>query len=166
MVIFSSFYCTYNPDCSKADKMMRKIIYSFDIFRNFKSLMKVEEKHDQKLRVFDGIRVGAILWVAFGHTFMTMEVGHIENITAITDYIKDVTKVHTYGALFSVDIFFYLSGFLLCYVLMSSRNSRISWKLILHRLIRLFPAFLSAFALFYCILPMFGKGSLFYYYME
>jgi peptidoglycan/LPS O-acetylase OafA/YrhL len=166
MVIACSIYCSYYPECKEANTAKQKILCSFDFFRNLKTLTKIDEKHDQKIRVFDGIRVGGILWVAFGHTFMIMKIGPVENISAAADYLKELSKAHVYGALFSVDIFFYLSGFLLCLVLLSSRNTKINWLLIVHRIIRLLPALLFALGLFYCILPLFGNGPLFYYYME
>jgi len=166
MVIVCSLYSSYNPECKETNTTMGKIICSFDFFRNLENLIRIDEKHDQKLRIFDGIRVGAMLWVTFGHSFMVAKLGPVENIDGITDYVKQFSKFHTYTPFFAVDMFFFFSGFLLCFVLMSSRNTKVNILLIIHRIIRLMPTLLFALGLFYCIFPIFGRGPTFHYYVQ
>jgi len=63
-------------------------------------------------------------------------------------------------------VFFFLSGFLLAYILINSKNAKIDWKLYLHRIIRLYPALLFSYALYVYILPIFGDGPRFYKLIE
>jgi peptidoglycan/LPS O-acetylase OafA/YrhL len=166
LVIIFTVYCSYKSECKEANTVMKKIMCSFDFFRNLNGLIRIDERHDQKVRVFDGIRVGGMLWVIFGHTFMIMKIGPVENITVMPEYTKQLSKAHVYTATFSVDMFFYLSGFFLCFVLLSAKSIKVNYLLIIHRIIRLIPALLFSLAMFYCILPLFGGGPIFYYYMK
>lgn len=71
------------------------------------------------------------------------------------------------SAPYSVDIFFWLSGFLGAYIMLSmmkKKNGRMQpyWMLALHRFLRLWPMYVSTLLFFWAILPMFGSGPIFF----
>ncbi len=155
-----------SPEIAKSSRVLDKLIYSFDLRRNADALMRVDQRHDTGLKVFDGIRVIGMLWVILGHSMMYGVTNPIKNISVLSSYLTEFSKAHLYNAFLAVDIFFFLSGFLLCFVLISSIATRFTWKLYLHRLIRLYPALIAAYC-FYCyILPLFAQGPRFYNFLN
>ncbi len=150
------------PGIAKSASAVDRLIYSFDIRRNAEALVHVDQKHDAGLKVFDGIRVLGMLWIILGHSAKTGIITPVENTDSIDHFVTDFSKAHLYNALLAVDIFFFLSGFLLCFVLISSIATRFTWKLYLHRLIRLYPALIVAFCVYCYILPLFAQGPRFY----
>jgi len=73
------------------------------------------------------------------------------------------------SAPYSVDIFFWLSGFLGTYLLMvemkkKKGKSKPFFFVILHRVLRLWPMYISALLLYWGIMPMFGNGPIFNQY--
>lgn len=73
------------------------------------------------------------------------------------------------SAPYSVDIFFWLSGFLGTYLLLvemkkKKGKSKPALFVILHRILRLWPMYLTAMLLFWGVMVMLGDGPIFWKY--
>ncbi len=164
--IVGSAMAIRSPEIAKSSRALDKLIYSFDIRRNAEALVRIEQKHDTGLKVFDGVRVIGMLWIVLGHSLMAAAITPTQNLASLQPFTSDFSKAHLYNAFLAVDIFFFLSGFLICFVLISSIATRLSWKLYLHRLIRLYPALIVSYCLYCYILPLFAQGPRFYKYLK
>jgi peptidoglycan/LPS O-acetylase OafA/YrhL len=68
-----------------------------------------------RLNVLNGIRAISILWVIYGHT-MSMSIGYSLNIgTVEKNVLFDWKFLTVSSALYSVDTFFFVGGFILAY---------------------------------------------------
>ncbi len=144
-------------------RVLGKVLRCFDVVKNADALCATEGRHDPNLNVFDGIRVICMLWIVLGHSLMISEVMPIDNPEETLDYLSQFSKAHLYNATLSVDVFFFLSGFMVCFVLLGSIATRLSWKLYLHRLIRLYPTMIVSYVAYCYILPLFADGPRFYH---
>jgi len=168
--IFLSFLCSaivfMVPNINEGNSAFSKIISSFDLANNLKIFAKTEERHDKNLKVFNGVRTLSMIWIVLGHSFMTITLAPVDNPDKVANIFNEFSKAHLYHAPLAVDVFFFLSGFLLAYILLSSKSVQIDWKLYLHRIIRLYPALLFAYVLYNYILPIFGDGPSFYRFIR
>jgi len=70
MSILSTFLRSFYPQFSKENTISAQICQSFDLLTNIKSFLKTEDRHDQNLKIFNGFRVIAMVWVILGHSFL------------------------------------------------------------------------------------------------
>jgi hypothetical protein len=128
--------------------------YSFNPIVNLQKLFTVKEDGDQNLIILNGVRVLSIFWVALGHSFSFSFVSPVHNYLTVLDMMKGSTAGIIAGGVYAVDTFFFLSGFLTCYLLTLKAyktKGRINWLLVyFHRYYRLvFPVlFVMLFAMF------------------
>ena len=119
----------------------------FDILKNSRSIYKINNpnKTFEYLRVFDGVRVLSTCWVVWGHFFL-ISVSYIKVLNNYDIYDKFLTFKFSIltNAFLSVDVFFYLSGFLLYFNLqkyLKQAKNKIGFFFIslFQRYIRLLP---------------------------
>ncbi len=141
----------------------------FDLSRNMNILVEDNRRGDADLRIFDGVRVLMIAWVVLGHVFYMAQDVPVSNPGQLTDFIEDYSKAWIYNASFSVDVFFFMSGFLLAYLLLKKfmqGSNVLSWVLYVHRAIRLYPAQLLVLVIYCFIIPAIGTGPMFFRVFE
>ncbi len=123
------------------------------------------------LKVFNGVRVLSMVWVILGHTFYYSRVGFLRNLLEINRFGTTFEYSYILSATFSVDVFFFLSGFLASYLLvlqMFATKGHISFAVIyISRFVRIIPLYAAAILIFSFVLPMFGDGPGFFnFYRE
>lgn len=139
--------------------------YSFNPIVNFQKLFTVRAGGEQRLNVLNGVRVLSICWVIAGHTFGFMAMTPILNSPTMQNiYSKTLFSVIP-GGMYAVDSFFYLSGFLSCYLLttkMYPKKGKISVPLLyFHRYYRLiFPIVFCTLIMMY-IMKYAGDGPVY-----
>ena len=163
-----------NNDFSKKKKsssLLIKILECFDLKENFKTLMsnKVDPNHDTNLNIFNGIRAFAFGYVVYGHTLLSFTSS--KNFAYIMMFLKSKWLLVLAGAFYAVDIFFYLSGFLTGFLLLSKlKKMPFGFKsyaqILFHRLIRLWPAYFITIIFFYKILVYYGNGALWFGFLD
>lgn len=130
----------------------KKVMRCFSLQHCFAGLISSKNKYDENLNVLDGIRVLAMLWILFGHAFLSALMPPVVNIQ---DFGNDSRYSYLYmfvkSGFIGVDIFFFLSGFLATlgfYNAFKRPDSR-PFKVIIfgyiQRYIRLFPILLVTF---------------------
>jgi len=93
---------------------------NFAVYKNSSRLLFGRSKDsDKNLEALNGLRVLAISWIILGHTFYYTISGPIQNTPGyILDLFDSPSFAFILSAPYSVDIFFWLSGFLGTYLLL------------------------------------------------
>eukprot|EP01022_Parablepharisma_sp_SALTPOND_P028904 TRINITY_DN71_c0_g1_i1.p1 TRINITY_DN71_c0_g1~~TRINITY_DN71_c0_g1_i1.p1 ORF type:complete len:723 (+),score=40.19 TRINITY_DN71_c0_g1_i1:100-2169(+) len=161
-------FCGVLKDLKERPNTMLRILKCFDISKNLKAIFTVTQNAHQDLKIFNGVRVLSMFWVILGHTFFHAIKAYPPNIFDASDFFKKFAYSYILSAPFSVDVFFFLSGFLAAYFLLheifSSHGKLPLFHIYLHRILRIFPLFLATFLIFCFVLPFFGTGPGFYNY--
>ena len=142
-----------------------KVLESFDVEKNIKTIFSVHNQNNvlSHLRIFDGIRFLSAGWVVFGHTCFVPLLYGIKNTLEIYYQSKEWYFPFITSAYFSVDVFFYLSGFLFNFSVQkyfdkSIPRLKIIIVSIVLRYIRLLPFLLVGIFGFIYITPFLSNG--------
>eukprot|EP01083_Nonionella_stella_P237265 832495_1 len=162
-------YLTEEEDNNNMDRNVYDdnwFLYSFSIQNLWKIFTRKRPKNKSEFNFLDGIRVISMSWVIWGHVYVYYLMSSPSNQAVLMPFdstAKQYPYVFTqfymmiaeYG-FFSVDSFYYLSGFLAAFALYRQINKygnkviRMSYLWIplsyLHRFLRIFP--MMAFILF------------------
>ena len=142
------------------------LFYSFSFKNNLQKLFEVSDRGDANLKILNGIRVFSICWVIVGHVFMTLLGFPASNITTALDITKDWFFTLVPGGFFSVDVFFFMSGFLTFYLLTAKLYPKKAcdnyFMIYFHRWFRLFTPALYCLLLWVFIFKYFGNGPKFF----
>ena len=143
--------------------MWQKLLFCFSIAGNFEKLTKHFPNNKTNLNPLNAIRVVAMAWVVLGHTCLfTIFIGWTNPIQAMTKLVPSPSFQVLLNATLSVDVFFYLAGFLMAYFTLKElrqRKGRMNWVIVfVHRLWRMTPTMVMA--LFFCwtVAPSLGNG--------
>ena len=140
------------------------------ITRNFHSLIHGRNTVDKNTDVLNGIRVLAILYVIYGHSFYNVTQCPLFNMETLIDMSKTMWFAVISSATFAVDIFFFLTAILGVAILYKQLKPQISirqvLKIYLHRYIRLFPIYILSFMTYSWIAPLLGGGPVFNGYLN
>lgn len=147
---------------------IEKFLDCFDARKNFEKIIKIKytDTYDFNLEIFNGIRVMMMLYVVYGHSFL-FGTTYIDNLTDVQELIKDWWLLVLYAALYSVDVFFYMSGFLFAYIgvgkLKKLKATPLNYiGLCIHRLLRFWPTYVVALIFFWRVLPYLGEGPVWF----
>ena len=149
-----------------------RIIQSFSFSRNFSKLVtsrpKVPGDPRSTLDCLNSVRVLSIMMVITGHFFAYRSGFGVRNMdTLLTIGEKTWVAFTSYGALFSVDNFFWMSGFLFSMNMLGifySKNGKLSikeWGMIyVHRMVRILPLYFFCLMLYMHVVGSLGSGPL------
>lgn len=147
-----------------------RIFLCFSLYTNAKKLFvsRCYEKTGEycNLEMFNGVRVMTMGWVILGNVFLT-KLGYtsLVNPTDVKNWYKETKGAMIYGSFYSVDAFFWLSGFLLTYLFLTEYNSKgkIHWRSIFfHRFYRILPTYMFSLFLIWAFLKYIGNGPLWF----
>lgn len=140
-------------------------------FHFFHNLNKIIPQKAHKIRsvdmlnIFDGVRFYSALWVLTSHSFVFLLIFGFYNINDMNSFAKSITGSIIISGYFAVDVFFYLSGFMLyLYIVkyMYSLNKAPTIKVfiigIVKRFFRLLPLMLFTLYLFVPLLIYLSRG--------
>eukprot|EP00752_Nemacystus_decipiens_P006535 g5886.t1 len=151
-----------------------KYLAAFSIPRNLSWLFSVGEANE--LSVFDGLRVLSMLWVVLGHTLAVQaSIGYInpETVMPPGGLLASAIGQVFFSARFSVDTFFFVSGFLVVYAMLrrfkhdcnGAKVRRVSSWLpffYLHRLLRITPPYVFSLLIWWKLAVFMGEGPFWY----
>mmetsp|Transcript_13459 Transcript_13459/g.11524 ORF Transcript_13459/g.11524 Transcript_13459/m.11524 type:complete len:383 (+) Transcript_13459:155-1303(+) len=145
-----------------------KLLNCFDLRKNFNRLVTVKytDNYDYNLELFNGLRVLFMMYVVYGHTYLfgTQYCGNPNDILLIA---KGWYLLVIYAALYSVDAFFFMSGFFFAFIAIGKlkkmrANIKSYLSLCFHRLFRIWPSYAFAILFFYKILRFMGSGPIWF----
>ncbi|KAM3141981.1 hypothetical protein pb186bvf_005854 [Paramecium bursaria] len=135
----------------KQKKQSNFIFEDFSLFKNFQQLMNLKFI-DPNLAIFDGLRSIAFFYVLFGHTYDVLSTA--VNPLDVLRLQKEWLYILIGDALYSVDIFFWIGGFFIGFVLFEKQKMDKLKKrplgillIIVHRFLRIWPCYI--FAIFF-----------------
>ena len=128
---------------------------------NIKENMKIFEYKPSHLNTLNGIRSLAMVWVILGHAFV-FGLGFVANFTSLEQRVKSYFFLFLESGLFAVDVFFFVGGFLVAYsVLRDKQKNTLLYPLaILHRALRLWPAYIVVILIYYSVFIHTNNGPL------
>ncbi|XP_011298499.1 nose resistant to fluoxetine protein 6-like [Fopius arisanus] len=157
---------------ARASKNVIKVLMCFSAYTNSKDIFSISIKKDS-IEALHGIRSLGMTWIIllhmalFGFTYMDNKVTAYQLAQSLPLQIMSNGSV-------SVDIFFFMSGFLLAYTFFEnarkrsqdSMNGTLSWRIFFHRIIRryirLTPPYVIVIGIADMIFSWYDKNSQFY----
>jgi len=143
----------------------------FAIKSNLEFLLKDNRSSEIGLAPMNGLRCLMMFWIILGHTFgyLNTPVG-FDNSILVTEHVLERVSFQVIGAAeLAVDVFFYLSGFLVVYMVLKEmkRDSKkpIPWGLFyFHRYWRLTPVYGFIILAYTTLTPLMIYGPFSYLY--
>jgi len=146
--------------------LVQRILECFDVNKNIDEVFTKEKnpKHDQNLIITRGLKALAFFWVVFGNTAF-LNASYNKNQTTNNDFYNSTAYLNAAGVLYAVTIFFSLSGFFAAFTLVPKLErlpaNFATWgKVVLHRLLRLWPAYVFCILLYWKIFVFLGDGPI------
>ena len=146
----------------------KKVLEGFSLEKSAKSIFNIVNptKSYEHLRVFDGVRFLSAGWILFGH-LCVFPMSFMKNVTGFLNLPKKWYFPILSGAYYSVDVFFFLSGFLFyfgCQKYFGKQISRIKMigVSIFLRYVRLLPFMIIVTKAITTVLPFVASGPLYY----
>lgn len=154
-----------NEKSSKAGLCLSSLLKNFDIVQHAKAIFKVENNNKtfEYLRVLDGVRFLSTCWVVWGHVFfISVQLG-VKNLYEMINLTQKWYYCILTSAVVSVDVFFFMSGFLVYFNLkkyLKEKTNKVSFffMALLQRYIRLLPFYLIAIFVLNYLLPFLIDG--------
>jgi peptidoglycan/LPS O-acetylase OafA/YrhL len=148
-------------------------IECFSLSKNAQSLLA--KPRSNVLDCLDGIRSLSIFWVVFGHTFIfeTEDLAFSNYIDLLginhQGWLASLPAQALTGAYFAVDTFFFISGFLACYIMLKKFYKMLEQKqyvrylksipfIYLNRFLRLTPTYFFVLLMYLKIVPLLSSG--------
>ncbi len=147
----------------------RKVLESFNMYKNAKTLFFAENRVDPNLDILNGIKTLFMGWIVFGHILMMLTTAPMVNIADLQNLFLNERKYAFYSsASLGVDVFFCLTGFL--GVLVVTEQLKGPWKkrllavplIYVHRYLRMLPVYIMAILVPLYILPYLNKGAIYF----
>ena len=138
-------------------------------FSAYRTLCRIfttqKKKNDNSFAFINGIRVLALFWIIFGHSFAFGMMYAVNNLDVLSWLENPAFQLITGGVL-SVDTFFVVSGFLTAIIFVRQASKKtLSFRFVLlyyiHRYIRLTPTFILVMFVSIYLTPYFGRGPIY-----
>ncbi|CAF0937128.1 unnamed protein product [Adineta steineri] len=156
-----------SPYVSLKSKSYMIFLAEFSALRTLRRIFTMKQKNDDNSFLFiNGIRVLSLCWVIIGHS-LAFGLFYTSNIVDVLVWSHNILFQLIINAVFSVDTFFVLSGFLtaVLFVRHVEKENKLSFRTMLlyyvHRYMRLTPAFLLVILVSINLTPYFGSGPVY-----
>ena len=152
----------------KRKSCYNRFFLCFSLQDNISKLIYARSKEtDKSLNILNGVRVLSMWWIILSHTFYYFLRGPLMNPNAISEFLESFPFSFVNSGQYSVDIFFWMTGFLSVYIMlvaMTKRNGKMQNALLiyLHRFLRLIPMYSITLLFYWFIIPKVGDGPIFY----
>ncbi|CAG2167193.1 unnamed protein product, partial [Oppiella nova] len=142
--------------------LLYEILISFSVKINAKKIFDTKGT-DTSIQVFHGIRVLSMLWILIGHSFaFAVQWMTFRNPLVIREVPQNIMSQLLANGTFSVDCFFFISGFLVSYVVMTKAKKHSGkpniFLFYLHRYLRMTPSMMAVIAFSATLLQYLGSG--------
>lgn len=146
----------------KSKSKLGLFFLSFSFSRNLRKTFWSPQAEDDNLSILNGVRVVSMAYIIFGHTHVLVPFLPIPNFYEFNNLQTDVYTAFVMGALYSVDVFFFMSSFLGTYLMVEKFKGK-SMNFIMiyfHRVLRIVPTIALFTALFMTIFEFLGSGPI------
>ena len=152
----------------KHPSIIIRLLVSFSLIYNTSRLLAPSPPGS--FEVLNGVRVVAMAFVVFGHTFFFLwDTMAIINAQEIYYNVRTFRFQVAFAGFYAVDTFFFLSGFLVAYLFIKELRERgitgkVMFMYYFHRIYRLTPALMAGVFFFWLITPYWSDGPYWKYY--
>ena len=157
-----------HPEPPKPPSVMSRICRCCNILRNYKQLTQGKNSLDANTNVLNGLRFIAMLWIIYGHVYFCIIASPLYNYMVFAEVAKDFwfAAIANFG--YATDVFFFLTAFLVSSYLYSEMRKPYyrTWKLYLHRYLRLLPMYIITWMLYTHIIKLTNNGPLYVTYYQ
>ncbi|XP_074109043.1 uncharacterized protein LOC141533851 [Cotesia typhae] len=157
--------CTFCELLSKFTSINSGLINTlgkFSLIVNGQSILSTKVSKDN-IPAIAGLKVFSMFWIVFVHAYIYSFSSCIINLGGIEDWYYSWRSTHVFVAIYSLDTFLAITGFLTSYLFLKEMAKRRKFNILLyylHRYIRLTPA-VGALVLFSIyLLPKMSSGAL------
>ena len=154
------------PNASRAPSPPPKcIMSSFSLYNTLPMLFQTEQRHHTELAILNTIRTLSMLWVIYCHSVSQLISEVQVDVLDFVDWAKSWQFMPVTNGFLSVDSFFYMSTFLVGYMLFQSPRmcEKFNYtKYVLLRFLRTTPTYMFVLFTWYLLLPFMGQGPLWY----
>lgn len=113
-------------DVGRKQGTLLHVLLVFSAITNTKFLLRTEVKpQNEALRFICGLKVLMTFWVVLGHGYIILPLRYFHAVFAMAPMTERLTFQFITNAFLSVTIFFFLSGFLLAYLGLTSQGSSV-----------------------------------------
>jgi len=123
----------------KKNSLIVTLIHCFNVYDNIEKIFGKNTNND--LVVLDGVKFFSAFWVVIAHAMSFVITTGIKNTSDFMSIIKNPMGAFTMAGFYSVDSFFFMSGFLLIITLQREKKANFVNSFIF-RLIRLYPFYI------------------------
>eukprot|EP01137_Pigoraptor_chileana_P009745 Opistho-2@58440 len=137
----------------------------FSLVQNFPRLVSTRVGSEKHLSALNGIRVLSMAWVILSHTHSWVISLGLKNPSELANLLKRWNIQFIANGFFSVDSFFYLSGFLVGYLALAELQKKGTLplaKYYIHRFWRLTPTYMFALLVLFKLMPVMSDGPIWY----
>ena len=149
------------PQKAPRQPFYRLFVGYFSFFKNTAKMLNTD-RGPRVIKSIDGIRAFSLSWVIWGHSIY-YAAGEWDNLLFLEQAFVDPFYQHISNAIFAVDTFFMLSGFLTAYLLIKKfeKNSSCGFfaQIYAHRYIRITLVYLIIILLYMGLLGRYGVGA-------
>ncbi|XP_076627065.1 nose resistant to fluoxetine protein 6 [Colletes latitarsis] len=163
------------PPLVEDESLMGRILMCFSAYTNIKAIFKLNPQPDS-LNMLHGMKVIGVVWILIVHVLIYGAFSVGNKMTAFLQTTIVITQPFS-NASYSVDTFFFISGFLLTHLFVKTREEKkksqnesvgvrlLHFSLILfRRIIRLTPAYVVTILIAILTFSWIEKNSLIYMY--
>ncbi|CAD8048697.1 unnamed protein product [Paramecium primaurelia] len=143
-------------------KKPKGIIADFSLIENYNKLIDLKTI-DPNLAIFNGVRSIAFMMVVYGHSALLIIQSTYQ--MELLQALQSQRAIITVDMLYSVDVFFWLGGFFMAFVMCETKRAKALAKnpisiflVILHRLLRIWPCYILCIMFNSYLLPYLGEG--------
>ena len=169
LVIISTIADIYSKENNKRGKFF-KMLLCFSLKVNGKILLSTSRERNGKkdpLEVLNAVRVMSLGWILLGHAcLIIIKKGVIANYHEINDFLISFEYTFVFTLYYTVNTFYWMSGFLMCYLLLLSLDKKQTMSLkefcliYVHRYLRLTPLAMFILIFLWRLMPHLGSGPL------
>lgn len=141
-------------------------IHEYSALTNLKKIFSFNRTHTT-FSFLNGIRTLSLFWIIFGHSFL-FQLTMSDNIVHVFDMLKNSYALQLIlGAIFGVDTFFFISGFLAVYAFLNTFKDQNEFRVkhlfvyYIHRYFRLIPTLIFVLLISIYLTPWMGNGPIY-----
>ena len=154
----------------KENSAMLRYLLCFSLITNGKKIWISVQRKGDPLELLNGVRVLSMLWIIYGHICLFYyRTAVLSNYDTVVDLFDDLMIIIANGGGYSVDSFFWVSGFLMSYLFILEVNKAQTfpvWKICLvyiHRYLRITPVYAFCTMFFWSMLRYIGNGPVWFH---
>jgi hypothetical protein len=154
------------------ESVLKRFFDSFSISKNLDALWNAKQENwqDKDLEVFKGVRAVAFFMVVVSLTFST-DSQTMKNYPSGLSIVDSPWYLLVIAGLRAIDVFFFLSGFLAAYMLIS-KQERLGFsiktylEIIYHRLLRIYPTYFIVMLIYWKLSVYLTTGPMWSLYVD